>query len=65
MPMCLGSSEAKSGENMSAKSEYSAETFVGASSAIKPDIWGFLKRWTSSEEELGNASELIDPTWTT
>ena len=60
--MCLGSSDVKSGEKMSAKSEYLAETFVKTFLAIKPDIWGFREGWTSSGEELGDESELTYPT---
>ena len=36
--MCSGSSDAKSGEKMSVKSEYSAGIFVGAFLEIKLDI---------------------------
>ena len=56
-PLCLGSSKAKSPENTPAKSAYLAGTFVGASLAIKPAIG-----WILSRGELGNATELTDPT---
>ena len=60
MPVCSGSSDTKSEENTFAKSTYSMGTFVGASSAVKPAIG-----WTSSGEELGNATKLSDATCTT
>ena len=58
--MCSGSSEAKSGENTSAKLTYSMGIFIGVSLAIKPAI-GLI----SSREELGNISELSDAMCTT
>ena len=38
IPVCSGSSDAKSEKNTSAKLTYSLGTFVGASLAIKPAI---------------------------
>ena len=64
-PDVLGEFGSQSGEN--AKLTYLSETFVEASSAIKLAIWSLREGWTSSMsgEELGNATELTDPTWTT
>ena len=65
IPVCSKGLDVKSGEKMFAKSVYLARTFVEASLAIKAAIWGL--RWTSSASggELGDATELSDPTLTT
>ena len=64
-PSVLREFGSQSGEN--AKSTYLSGTFVGAFSAIKPAIWGLREGWTlnASGEELDDATELTDPTWTT